>query len=291
MNAHTNHQLLAIFIAVAQEASFTKAAQKLGLGKGTVSRAISRLEEQLGAELLHRTTHAVALSTAGTALYERTAKHIEALNHAVQKLPERAVEPSGVLRLTAPYDFAFVVLPEVLTLFARRYPEVQIDLRLSNTVADLVSDGFDLAIRAVSQLRDSTLTMRRLNIGAIGWYAAPSYLARRGKPKDIADARHEWIMHPRVQAALKPKHEARSRFLCDDFLVIRSLAREGAGLSLLPKFVAARYVREGLLEELPLGDHVKGGLALLYPSSGQVPRKVTAFCDFLVEWIKKSRLA
>ena len=90
---------------MAEEASFTKAARKLGPGKGTVSRAIASLERQPGAELVHRTTQAVALSTAGTALYERTAKHLSALDQAVQRLPERAEEPSGVLRLTAPNDF------------------------------------------------------------------------------------------------------------------------------------------------------------------------------------------
>ena len=99
-------QLLATFVAVADEQSFTKAARKLGIGKGTVSRAIAQLEEQLGAELLHRTTRAVALSTAGVALYERVAPHVIALNQAVQKLPERAAVPSGELRMTAPQDIA-----------------------------------------------------------------------------------------------------------------------------------------------------------------------------------------
>jgi DNA-binding transcriptional LysR family regulator len=98
----SEYQLLAVFVAVAEQASFTKAARKLGIGKGTVSRAVAQLARQLGAELVHRTTHAVALSTAGTALYERTAAHLAALDQAVQKLPERAAEPSGVLRMTAP---------------------------------------------------------------------------------------------------------------------------------------------------------------------------------------------
>src|SRR5580658_7416823 len=91
-------QLIAVFVAVAEQASFTKAAHKLGVGKGTVSRSVSELERQLGTELLHRTTHAVALSTAGVALYERAAPHVAALNAAALKLPERAAEPSGELR-------------------------------------------------------------------------------------------------------------------------------------------------------------------------------------------------
>jgi len=98
--------LLTTFVAVADEQSFTKAARKLGIGKGTVSRAIALLEEQLGAELLHRTTHAVALSTAGVALYERVASHVTVLNQAVQKFLERVVVPSGELCMTAPQDIA-----------------------------------------------------------------------------------------------------------------------------------------------------------------------------------------
>ena len=133
--------LLTTFVAVADEQSFTKAARKLGIGKGTVSRAVALLEAQLGAELVHRTTHAVALSTAGVALYERVAPHVTALNQAVQKLPERAAVPSGELRMTAPQDIATVILPDVLTQFARRYPDVRVDLRASNRHVDLVAEG------------------------------------------------------------------------------------------------------------------------------------------------------
>ncbi len=287
-----DYGLLAVFVTVAQEGSFTKAAQKLGVGKGTVSRGIAALEAQLGTELVHRTTRAVALSTAGTALYERTAQHLAALDHAVQKLPERAAEPSGLLRITAPHDFAFVVLAEVVARFALRYPDVQVDLRTTNTVLDLVAAGIDVAIRGVTQMKDSTLTIRRLGIGMGGWYAAPSYLARRGKPKEVGDPRHEWILHGGLRAALKIPANAPCRFLSDDFLLSRSLAREGAGVCLLPAFAAAPYVRDGWLEAVPLAPEpnaVKSDLALLYPSSGQVPRKVTAFCEFVLDWAKTFR--
>jgi DNA-binding transcriptional LysR family regulator len=289
-----SYQLLAVFVAVAEQASFTKAARKLGIGKGTVSRAIAQLERQLGAELVHRTTHAVALSTAGTALYERTAKHLAALDQAVQKLPERANEPSGVLRLTAPYDFGLVVLPEVLAQFARRYPDVHVDVRLTNTVVDLVAEGFDLAIRGGMKIKDSSLTVRRLGIGGAGWYASPTYVARRGRPRDLGDTRHDWIVHSGLRAVLKLPVETPSRFLCNDFLMTRNLAAAGGGVCMLPAFVAEPYVREGLLEPVPLADDSPflggGSLVLLYPSSGQVPRKVSAFRDFLIEQLKARRL-
>jgi DNA-binding transcriptional LysR family regulator len=286
------YQLLSVFAAVAEHASFTLAARKLGIGKGTVSRAIAALEAELGAELVHRTTHAVALSTAGVALYERTAPHLAALNQAVLKLPERAAEPSGELRLTAPNDFGVVMLPELLVQFARRYPKVSLDVWLTNAQVDLVGEGFDLAIRAGSTLKDSTLTARRLGRARVGFYASPEYVARRGKPKEPNDAGHDWLLHRALRKTVKAFAGTRPRFLCDDMLLIRELARMGAGIGMLPHTFAAPCVQDGSLEEVPvsLPAGVAGGLFLVYPSSGEVPRKVAAFRDFLVEWLKKSLL-
>ncbi len=282
-------QLLSAFVAVAEHASFTKAARKLGVGKGTVSRAVSELERQLGTELLHRTTHTVALSTAGVALYERAAPHVAALNAAVLKLPESAVEPSGELRITAPNDLGVAVLPELLVQFARRYPKISLDVWLTNTNVDLVREGFDLALRAGSTLKDSNLTSRRLAGGRVGFFASPEYIARRGKPKQPNDAAHDWLLHRAHRRYVKPFQAGTPRFLCDDLLLLRELARRGAGIAMLPESFAAPYVQEGSLEEVPVSspDSISGGLFLVYPSSGEVPRKVTAFRDFLLEWLKK----
>jgi DNA-binding transcriptional LysR family regulator len=286
-----DYQLLAIFVAVAEQSSFSKAAHKLGIGKGTVSRAVARLEELVGAELLHRTTHAVALSTAGAALYERTAHHLSALDQAVCKLPERAELPSGQLRLTAPPDFGTIVLPEILSQFSLRYPEVCFDVRLTSKVIDLIAEGFDLAIRATSRrLKDSSLTVRRLGTPAHSFYAAPAYLARRGKPRRLGEPKHDWVLHPSFISHWKLPRDRIWRFVCDDFLLVRDLVRDGAGVGWLPSFVAEPYVRDGTLEAVSLADRPRGDAAflLLYPSSGQVPRKVTAFRDFLLERLKKT---
>jgi DNA-binding transcriptional LysR family regulator len=283
-----DYQLLAIFAAVAEESSFSNAARKLGLGKGTVSRAIARLEALLGAELIHRTTHTVALSTAGIALYERSARHLAALDEAVHKLPERAEQPSGQLRITAPHDFGVIVLPEVLSQFSRRYPDIRLDLRLSNERVDLVAQGFDLAIRVAARMKDSSLTARRIGGGAVRAYAAPSYVGRRGKPRQLGDPTHDWVMHPGVLGLWKPPRAATWRILCDDLFCIRELVRDGAGVGVLPRFLAEPYVRDGLLESVTLAEwpQPKASFFLVYPSSGQVPRKVVAFRDFLVERLK-----
>ncbi|MGE3341813.1 MAG: LysR family transcriptional regulator [Vicinamibacterales bacterium] len=285
-------RLLAAFVAVAEESSFSKAAQRLGLGKATISRAVAVLEALVGAELIHRTTHAVTLSTAGTALYERTARHLKALDHALSNLPERAEEPSGLLRLAAPHDFGVIVLPQLLSQFARRYPDVSFDLRISNRHADVVEKAFDVAIRAVVlPLKDSTLTLRRLCMPRANLYAAPSYLARRGRPRQFGAPEHDWILHTNVVSVLRLRN-VRTRYLVDDFLLVRNLVRDGAGLGPMPTFVAEPYEREGLLVPVPIPppSDRRGTYVLLYASSGQVPRKVKAFCDFAVDWLRRHPL-
>ena len=277
-------RLLEIFSAVAEQESFSKAAAKLGVAKGTVSRSIAQLEDLLGVELLHRTTHHVALSTAGAALHERTRGPIAMLRSAVTELPERSEAPSGLLRMTAPSDFGAIALPSVIAAFSRRFPAVRFDVRLSGQQIDLVKEGYDLAIRAATgPLKDSTLTARRIGKSAVAFYAAPSYVARRGRPKQLGDERHTWVLHPRVTRALK-MDTASVQFFVDDFLLARGLMRDGVGVGLLPAFVARAYVREGLLEEVPLSGAfaMEGQFLMLYPSSGQTPKKVTAFRDFLL---------
>lgn len=282
-------ELLLIFATVAEESSFSKAATKLGLAKGTVSRSIARLETILGAELLHRTTHRVAISTAGTALYERTTDHLKALRAAVNHLPETEAEPSGLLRIAAAADFGAIVLPAIVGAFSLRYPKVRFEFRLSGREADLVKEGFDLAIRvSAGPLKDSSLKMRKLGQVFAGLYASPAYLARRGKPKSLDDPAHHWIMHPGItrQLSLNPN---RIRFFVDDFFMARELMRDGVGIGLLPAFVANSYVQEGVLEDIPIKgvNLLARDLFMLYPSSGQTPLKVRTFGDFLISSIRR----
>lgn len=281
-------QLLVTFAAVASHNSFSKAAKALGVGKGTVSRSIAQLESRLGVELLHRTTHHVALSTAGMALFERTRDPIVMLKTAVADLPERDEAPSGLLRMTAPLDIGAIMLPPVLAAFSRRYPAVRFDVRLTESRIDLVRDGYDLALRVpTGPMKDSTLLSRRLGRIPGGVYAAPSYLVRRGRPRQLADDRHTWILHTAILRVLKLRAE-QGQFVLDDFLLATALAREGVGIAVLPAFVARPSVRDGLLEEVsvPGMPPMSGELVMVYPSRGQAPKKVIAFRDFLIETLR-----
>ncbi len=284
-----NHQLLATFAAVVEQGSFSKAARWLGVSKGTVSRSVARLEEELGVELLHRTTHHVTLSTAGETLYERVGSHLKALRRAVLDLPELGDEPSGVLRLTAPSEFGVIVLPSILASFTRRHPQVRFDIRLTGEHVDVAKEGYDLAIRLSTQTpKDASLKMRRAGKSTLYFYASPSYLARRGKPQSMSDGQHAWVVFSNIVAALGFDAE-QVHFAVDDLFLARDLLRDGVGVGPLPDYVAREYVLEGLLEEVTLPQYqpVSGQLMLLYPSSGQVPRKVSAFCDHFIEAVRK----
>src|SRR5512133_2422779 len=132
---------LTLFEAVARTASFS-AAKELGLPKSTVSRGVARLEAEVGAQLLFRTTRQVALSEAGTALYDRIAPLLRSVKSAIGELPEREEEPSGTLRVTAPVDLGVLFLADVVTRYTARYPSVSVDLHLTGRVVDLVGEGF-----------------------------------------------------------------------------------------------------------------------------------------------------
>jgi DNA-binding transcriptional LysR family regulator len=163
---------------------------------------------------------------------------------------------------------------------------------LSHTVVDLVAEGYDLAIRLAETLADSALVTRRLGQITAALYASPSYLARRGRPRSLGDERHDWVL-PRGASRISSLRDLRCRFVCDDLFLLRDLLREGTGVGLLTSLVAEPYVRDGLLERIDLGGleyGLTGTLFLVYPTSGQVPRKVTAFRDFLLEELERSSL-
>lgn len=285
-------ELLATFVAVAEHTSFSKAAKALGVGKGTVSRAIAQLEGRLGVELLHRTTHHVGLSTAGLALFERTRDPLRTLRQAVVDLPERDESPSGLLRMTAPLDIGAILLTPVMAAFSRRYPGVRFDLRLTESKVDIIRDGYDIGFRvSASPLKDSSLIARRLGRNPGGVFASPAYLARRGRPRQLADERHTWILHPVVLRMLNIRSDS-VQFVIDSFQTLRDLARDGLGVTVLPTFVANAYVREGLLEALAMPGlpPMTPELFMVYPSRGQAPKKVLAFRDFLVQALRAKTL-
>ncbi len=280
---------LQIFAAVAESASFSAAAEKLGLPKSSVSREVARLEEDTGVRLLHRTTRKVALSTDGAALYERVSPLLAALASAAA-LPAREDEPAGVLKVTTTADLGAAVLAEIAARFTGRYPEVRIEVVITNRVVDLVAEGIDVGLRvSLGQLRDSALAARRLGTLSMELYASPQYVARRGAPRSLADlAEHDRIGFPGVRLF---EEGPPPRISADDMFFVRECLRADAGIGILPTFLAESDLLSGaLVRVLPEWVSESGTVWFVYPGGSHAPAKVTAFRDFVADALRRRPL-
>jgi len=285
---------LELFVAIAETSSFSAAARRLGVPKSTVSRGLVRLEKDLGVTLVNRTTRQVSLSTAGQALLERAAPQLVALKKAVGELPEAEEKPSGHLRITAAVDFGATWLPELVTAFLARCPNVSLEVDVSNRLVDLVGEHFDLAFRAAGErLKDSALVARKVGPAGMRLFASPEYLARRGTPRTARDLdEHAWVVFRKGgKVALQGGGDAvtvevNGRLVADDFFFIREAAIAGAGLALLPSFLAEREVTAGrLVRVLPKLEAKTGAMWVVTPG-GQLPKRTVAFRDFAIEWMQ-----
>jgi DNA-binding transcriptional LysR family regulator len=285
-----NLDLLNTFEAVARAGSFTVAARELGLPKSSVSRGLARLEASLGVQLVLRTTRKVALTAAGTGLYDRLAPLLGSMRAALGELPEREEEPSGALRVTAPVDVGVLFLAEVVARYTARYPAVAVELHLTGRVVDLVAEGFDVALRIAPRLEDSTLIARKATPIVMQVFASPLYLARRGTPRTEAElAQHDWVgFRPAERSrAARTVAPGQARVTCDDILFLRDAVRAGAGMGLLPAYVAEPEVLAGtLVRVLPRYERVSGHLHIVMPAAKHVPRRVTAFRDLVLELLR-----
>lgn len=183
---------MAVFVAVAEAGSFTAAADRLGLARSAVSQHLTRLERDLGVQLLRRTTRQVSITEAGAAFLDDCRSLLAQAERAVERARSARARPSGVLRITSAEDTA-PLFAGWLAEYRRRYPEVKIDYHPTDRRVDLVGEGFDLALR-VGGMPDSSLRATTLARFETWVVATPAYLAAHGEPKRPADlARHEWI--------------------------------------------------------------------------------------------------
>jgi len=285
---------LSVFVAVVETGRFSSAAARLGMPKSSVSRAIARLEEAMGVRMLHRTTRQVSVSSAGKALYEKVRAQIATLRHAVGELPEREEEPAGLVRVTSVVDMS-EFFADVVALFVGRHPAVEIELRLTNDRVDLVAEGIDLALRfATRRFKDSTLNARMLCPSEVQLFAAPSYLARRGVPRTPGDLdRHDWVVYKAATSFRLERGDTsmvvktRGRIVCDDFTFQRAALVNGCGIGVLGAYRAEPDVAAGrLVRVLPRWSSPISQLWAVWPGARQLPRKVAAFLEIVVETLK-----
>ena len=289
---------LLIFARVADAGSFSRAAERLGLPKSTVSRRISVLEEQLGERLMLRTTRRLALTEFGLQLLEH-ARQVAAEVDAVKALSEfRQVRPSGRLRVSMPSDFATLLITDMLAAFIALHPAVSLELDLSPRRVDLLGENFDLAVRMGDLPDDAMLVARRIAVFPSSLYAAPSYLAERGdplSPDDLAqhDALHllgrngeavPWtlIRDDEPWQGLPP-----GRAVANSPELLINLARAGAGIAAVPDYFAAPSARRGELRRvLPNWRLPSHNAWVVFPGRRLMPTKTRAFIDMLEAALK-----
>ena len=283
---------LRMFEKVASLKSFTAAARALGLPKSNVSRAIARLEGQLGTRLFQRTTRDVVLTLTGQALLERSRDIIANLSEALAYVRSLAGQPRGLLKISAGMGFGVNVLAEQLPEFLLLYPDIEIALDLESRSADLVAEAVDVAVR-LGPLPDSGLIAVKLGEMRRYLSAAPSYLERRGAPCSIDDiVGHDTIDMPGPNGRARPwtfsrggetiRIETKPRISVNEALTIHRLVSNGAGLGVLSGYICAPQIVAGRLVHLfPDWSPPPVEVNLVFPSRRELSPVVRAFVDFM----------
>jgi len=249
---------LLLFARVADEGSFTRAAERLGLPKSTVSRRVAAMEAVLGERLLLRTTRKLSLTDFGHSVLEHAHQVVAEVEAATQLAQNRQIQPSGRLRVSMPSDFVTVVISTLLATFIDKYKEISLELDLTSRRVDLIGENFDVAIRMGDLTDDASLAARRLAVFSTSLYASPHYLARRGTPSEP-----EALMEHDALRLLQRNGEPMPWVIIRDDqrwegippgratanspeLLIR-LARAGAGIASVSDHFVEPYVRIGEL--------------------------------------------
>lgn len=249
------------FIAVVEHGSLTAAAVALATTPSVISRAVARLEQRLGAQLLRRTTRRQGLTEAGRLYLEQARAAFAQIEEAERAIQGEGGELSGRVRLSVPTTYGHYRLPPLLRGFAERYPRVRIELNIANRNVDLVAEGYDLAVR-LGPLPDSGLAARRLEDAALCMVASPDYLRRRGEPQSLAElAGHALLPFEMPSTGRIAQWQFREDGrdidwtpesplrVTDDVLGAASLAEHGLGLCQSYDFVVAERLRTGRLAE------------------------------------------
>jgi len=279
---------LRTFVEVAEAGGVSPTARRLGLAKSIVSRRLARLEDELGVQLLARTTRGAALTEAGATFRDHAARMFAEFEAAREEIMP-AGELRGRLRLAAPSSFGPEYFAPVLARLAKQHPLLSVHTVFSDRYVDLVSEGFDCGIR-VGYLPDSNLVARRIGAFSVRLFANPDYVREHGAPK-VPD---EVVDHPAVMIASETWKFSRDRkvvevrphgrFKTDSAVAIAEAAAVGLGIAALPDVIAARYIEVGRLNALMTDwDLPSVGIFVVRPSGNRTPRKVSVLTDLLIQ--------
>ncbi|MGW8304533.1 MAG: LysR family transcriptional regulator [Achromobacter pulmonis] len=285
-----------VFVAVVELGSLTAAAARHEMSAAMAAKHIKGLEARLGLRLMNRTTRRQSLTEAGQAYYARCKTILADIREAEQGAEALRVAPRGTLRITSTVSFGSFALAPAIAEYLDRYPDVSVELALSDVVEDLVASRYDLAVR-IGEPRDSGLVARRIGSYQMIICASPTYLARHGTPATPADlAGHQcldfshwsrrtgWRLGDgEDEGGQQAGYPPTSRFLANNGQALRQAALAGFGIVLQPELLLAEDVRAGRLTPIlqPYWPAARP-VTLLYPKDRQALPKLTTFVEFVV---------
>lgn len=282
---------IGIFVQVAETRSFTAAARILEVSSSAVGKSIARLEQRLGVRLFHRSTRSITLTAEGSLFLERCQRILGEVEAAQLELSHLSGEPRGRLHISVPLQDGLMM--PVLMAFMRRYPDIEMDIDLSDRMVDIIEEGFDAVVRT-GTLRDSRLTSRHLGDFRLHLVASPDYLQRFGTPLQPSDlAGHVGLLHkfpatgkvepwPLRNVDDLPIPSLKKAATCTSVQSLYYLAKQGMGIAYLADFVVADALQKGELQVI-LDDFTlkHGTLWMLWPASQHASPKLRALIDFL----------
>ncbi len=285
------------FINVVDNSGFTGAAKRLGISKSAVSKHISALEERLGARLLDRTTRRVSPTEIGMSYYDRAKRVLTEAADADQMVTSMQSSPRGLLKISVPVSFGALFAGRAITAFLAAFPDVKIDLVLDDRFADIISDGYDLALR-IGALPNSSLKVRKIAETQSLLVASPDYLGEFGTPNSIDDLLRHKLLHYsmlsngnswRIVSRTGEERQIRTggSLTANNGDVLVQAMIDGLGIGFAPSFFLCDHLKSGALKPI-LTDHPQPitGIHLVYPPGLYTQPKTRAFIDFMVEYFK-----
>ncbi|MEQ8207328.1 MAG: LysR family transcriptional regulator [Woeseia sp.] len=287
---------IAVFVAVVDEGSFTKAAERLKLSRPVVSKYVTRLEERLGVRLLNRTTRRLSLTEAGRIFHERSQRGLRDIEDAEAEISRLRETPSGVLRINSPMSFGILHIAPALPEFLQSYPELTVDMKLDDRKVDLIEEGFDVSVR-IADMPDSSLIARRMAPCRHAIVATQSYLDNYGTPRTPADlVKHNVLSFSYQRSAsnwhfLSPDNKpvtvsVSGALQMNNSLALREAVLAGTGIMRAPTFIVGKDIQAGRL--IPLLTNyptLEISIYLVYPERRHLLPKVRAFVDFMADKI------
>lgn len=281
-------------IAVVETGSFTSASERLMISKALVSKYVGEVEEKLGVRLFNRTTRRLALTDAGKTYYERALPLVEEYEELLDSVTGEQSTPKGNLKISVPVTFGEMQLSPIISKFLKAYPDIQINIQLTDRRIDMLEEGVDVVIR-IGGVDDSNMVARQINTYPLVLCASPDYLKEHGYPKKPSDiTNHACIIDSNFRIGkqwplVSPDGtveiiEVTSKIAANSPRAVMEIAKSGGGIALIPGFIVKDTIAEGLLLEVLSGySTLEFGLFAIFPHRRYLSKKIRCFIDFLID--------